>query len=436
MDGNIYASLSRNLAEGIGSFWDPSLTDTFFVKFHEHPPLALGMQAIFFWVIGDYFWVEKLFSLVLLVGHIYVIRAFWKQMFTNLSGLWLVVLFYALVPTITWSFSNNMLENTMAFYSGLAVLCLYRYKAKLHFGSLLMAAIFIVAAFHSKGPVSLFPLAVPFFLWLCFKEIGFWKMVFQTLFLLALSVGIFAVIFYSSNEAGNSWIIYFNKQVLGTITAENPSYGVRRTFILERLVLEMAIPLGISIIYWIISKFQKSRITFSKPNFAFFGLLGLSAILPIMVSPKQWSFYTVPSILYLVIALAIFVKSASEKLGPFLKIKFYKPLKSISLIGILIVFVFSIYNFGKLNRDQGKLGGIMSICNILPEKSFISADPVYSSDWNLSTYFIRYKKVSLDFNDLEREYFIGNRSSELGPDYEIVFREEGEEIILFKKIEE
>lgn len=63
MDGNIYASLSRNLAFGIGNFWDPSLSEYFGKEFHDHPPLAFGIQALFFKLIGDYFWVEKLYSI-------------------------------------------------------------------------------------------------------------------------------------------------------------------------------------------------------------------------------------------------------------------------------------------------------------------------------------------------------------------------------------
>lgn len=435
MDGNIYASLSRNLSEGLGSFWDPMLTETFRAEFHDHPPLAFGLQSIFFWILGDHFWVERVYSLFALAGHLLIIRAFWNEIFPNKkSSLWLVFVFYALVPTITWSFSNNMLENTMAIFSALAVFILFKTRKKFHIGALVLAAFFIVCAFHTKGPVSLFPFAVPFFLFLCFKEIGFWKMVLQTLLFVGISLGIFALICYGSEEAAESWNIYFNKQVVGTITADNPSYGVRRTFILERLLLELIIPLIITLTYVILSKVKGQKRNTQSSVVWFFVLVGLSAILPIMVSPKQWGFYTVPSILYFVIALGVISLEISNKSKSLIAVKYYKTIRALSFIAFLVVLFISLLNYGKLSRDKGKLGGIMEICEILPEESILSADPRFSKDWNLITYFVRYKHVALDFNDLDREYFLGTLESKPENNYEIIYQKEGEQLLLFKKI--
>ncbi len=434
MDGNIYASLSRNLAEGLGSFWDPMLTQTFRAEFHDHPPLAFGLQSIFFWVLGDHFWVERLYSLFALAGHLWVIRAFWKDIFPGRkSSLWLVFLFYALVPTITWSFTNNMLENTMALFSALAVLILFKTRKKFNVLATILAAFFVVCAFYTKGPVSMFPLAVPFFLWLCFREIAFFKMALQTTLFIVFSLGIFAVFYYGSDQAAESWNIYFNKQVVGTITAENPSYGVRRTFILERLLLELIIPLIIALCYVVYAKMKKQKRNKKTSTVWFFVLVGLSAILPIMVSPKQWGFYTVPSILYFVIALGIIVLELKDKGRPILPFKYFKTIRISSLIAFFGVLIFSILNFGNLSRDKGKLGGIMEICEMLPEESVLSADPRFSKDWNLITYFVRYNHIALDFKDLDREYFLGTSETKLDTDYEVVYKKQGEQLLLFRK---
>ena len=45
MDGLYYACISRNLALGIGSFWDLEFTETLGKHFHEHPPLALDYRV-------------------------------------------------------------------------------------------------------------------------------------------------------------------------------------------------------------------------------------------------------------------------------------------------------------------------------------------------------------------------------------------------------
>jgi hypothetical protein len=53
VDGLMYATISNNLAQGIGSFWSPQLSQTVFPAFHEHPPLVFGIESIFFRVLGD-----------------------------------------------------------------------------------------------------------------------------------------------------------------------------------------------------------------------------------------------------------------------------------------------------------------------------------------------------------------------------------------------
>lgn len=59
MDGLMYSAISKNLANGIGTFWNPYLSETLFPEFHEHPPLAFGIQSIFYNLFGESFYVEK-----------------------------------------------------------------------------------------------------------------------------------------------------------------------------------------------------------------------------------------------------------------------------------------------------------------------------------------------------------------------------------------
>ncbi|MEO1627822.1 MAG: hypothetical protein AAFV25_21920, partial [Bacteroidota bacterium] len=46
VDGLWYAAISRNLAQGQGSFWHPHFSALIFSEFHEHPPLVFGLQAL------------------------------------------------------------------------------------------------------------------------------------------------------------------------------------------------------------------------------------------------------------------------------------------------------------------------------------------------------------------------------------------------------
>lgn len=434
MDGNIYAAISRNMSIGFGSFWDPSLSDTLGNSFHEHPPLAFGLQSNFFYLVGDHFWVERLYSIFVLGGHLSLIWAFWKLVFpSSKNWIWLIFLLYALVPTVSWSFTNNMLENTMVLFSGLAVYILLRNRQALDWKAVSLASIFIVCAFHTKGPVSLFPLATPFFIWISYREISFAKMMWTSLLLVAISVGLFCLIYYRSEGAAESWNLYYAKQVYGTFTAENPVFGVRRTYILERLLIKLTIPILIALGYLFYSRNKKIAINFKTSHLWFFGLIGLSAVLPIMVSPKQSSFYALPAMLYLVIGIGIIIVQIAHKTGPLLPTKFFGPIKKMALLGFFGVFVYSIASFGELSRDKGKLSGVMEICEMFPERTIFSADLDLFEDYNISTYFVRYKSISLDFTNTSREYYLGTVNSKMSDSYEVVYEKEGELLMLYKK---
>ncbi|HPB58126.1 MAG TPA: hypothetical protein PLL49_06435, partial [Bacteroidales bacterium] len=62
LDGLLYATISRNLANGIGDFWHPHLTKTLSPVFVGHPPLVFGLQSLFFKILGDNIYVERLYS--------------------------------------------------------------------------------------------------------------------------------------------------------------------------------------------------------------------------------------------------------------------------------------------------------------------------------------------------------------------------------------
>lgn len=80
LDGALYASIARNMAEGQGSFWDPYYTEYFYPHFREHPPLFFGLESIFFQIIGDHTFTERLFSLLLLGASTFLKnRLGWKK---------------------------------------------------------------------------------------------------------------------------------------------------------------------------------------------------------------------------------------------------------------------------------------------------------------------------------------------------------------------
>ena len=54
-DGVLYATIARNMADGTCGPWEPMVSETFMRHFHEHPPLAFWLEAVFFRMLGDHF---------------------------------------------------------------------------------------------------------------------------------------------------------------------------------------------------------------------------------------------------------------------------------------------------------------------------------------------------------------------------------------------
>src|SRR6476620_9904104 len=104
VDGLLYSSISRNLAEGRGTWWLPFFSNTYWIKgishdhYFENPPLLFWMQSVFFRILGYYWWVEKLYASLLLALNCFLISRIWKSVLKNISGetsmSWLPVLFF------------------------------------------------------------------------------------------------------------------------------------------------------------------------------------------------------------------------------------------------------------------------------------------------------------------------------------------------------
>ena len=159
-DGLIYASISRNMANGVGSFWYPYYTQFFLNPFYEHPPLVFWLQSFAFRLFGDHRLVEFFWgTLCALLTIFFTYRTYLlseqknenKQLVSKSS--WFVIFLFATIPTISWTFNNNILENTMAVFTSCSIwLMLYSFiSGRKVFLFNFIAGLCIACAFLSKG---------------------------------------------------------------------------------------------------------------------------------------------------------------------------------------------------------------------------------------------------------------------------------------------
>lgn len=397
MDGVYYATIARNMAAGIGSFWVPALSDTLGAQFYEHPPLGFGLQSLFFSLFGDHFWVERLYSLLGYLITAWLMLRFWKLLVAKeLYAYGIISLFlWITIPKIIWGASANLLENTSMIFILLSVY--FQLKAFLRDKNWLLAlsGLFILLAFLTKGITALFPLSFAFFYRLSRKE---FKKLFldYTLILGSLAISFLLLVLIDPI----SWETiqhYFEVQVLGSL--QNPATEVGRFYIINRFMQEVTVILIllILVIVWYRWKRKDDPKLTRSPYFWPLLLCALSGILPIMLSLKQSTFYIIPTFSLICLTVNLLIAPRLKRLFHKLEegkstSKFWKN----AVIGLLPIALLSNgYFFGKLNRDKAMLKDIKQIIAVVPERTVLQIHPSMKEQYAYYAYFYRYGKISL-----------------------------------------
>lgn len=413
MDGLLYADISKNLARGIGSFWDLKLTETFNSHFNGHPPLAFGLQSLFFKILGDSIYTEKIYSILTYFITGFIIVAIWKRISTKefKKFAWLPLFLWICIPIVTWAAPNNMLENTMMIFTSLSVLFYIKSLQKNSFLYLSLAGFMLFLGFMSKGLVALFPLLFGFWLWVFKRNTNFQR--FLTDFIILLSAILLPFLFmYMFVPQGIEYIAeYFNKQIIGSI--ENSQTVNNRFFILGRMIMEL-LPVGIIVV--LISLFTRK----CKPKnhninwFLIFVFLGLSGVLPIIVSMKQRGFYILATFPFFSIAFAYIIAPKLnyifEKVNK--KVLSFDFLKYISFLFLAIAITLNIMQINKIGRNKELLSDIYHIIEIVPESSIISVSDDIWSNWSLHGYLYRLANISIESKTpFENKFLLVNKKN-------------------------
>ena len=399
-DGVTYASISRNVAEGQGTFWNPHYTQTLYPEFRQHPPLALGMEALLFKAFGDHLWVEKAYSVLMFLLSGLLIALIWKRTTNNIQWTWMPLLFWIAMPVVTWCATNNMLENTMTVFVLLSVYLMivcYQQNQKIW---LFVAGLSLFAAFLSKGFTGLFPLVFPI-IYCIFDDKRRWIQGPLDTFLLILTLAVLSGVMFLVFPSSFAYLKdYINLQVIGGGLHE--ATVSTRFFIVFGLLLQLATPLLIFAIVLIMSRFinkDKHKVFEFPPDkkrFLAFLILGLTGVLPIMVSVKQRDFYMLAALPFFALAFGHLSLSMVNTMLLEIKPKVRKWMLLCASGVLLMGIVLNVCHIGKYGRDEALLKDIKMVLKEVPENEVIAVDPSDFSQWSWHAYFMRYGKVSLD----------------------------------------
>ncbi len=415
MDGLLYAAISNNIANGIGDTWNLVISQTFYPEFHEHPPLAFAIQSVFFYIFGDNLLVERFYSLSTFLLMAYIIVLLWKEITEKIYHklAWLPLLFWVLIPLVTWSATNNMLENTMMIFVNLSILFGIKSFNKKRVLFLLLAGFMLFLAVLTKGVVALFPLALIFWMFVFQQNKSFKRFSIDLILMLLGLIIPFALLFLLIPDSYPSLLAYFNKQLVNSISTYVTVDS--RFFILNKLFMETLIISIISVLVLFFTRKKISIANLSKWKYTLFAL-SLSGVIPIMVSMKQSGFYIIPVLPIISIFFAYLISPSVKLLCD--KINFQSKgfiiFKYISLILLIASITFNITQINTSGRDKKNLEDIYAIIEIIPENSIISIEPAIRSQWSIQGYFQRYGNISLDHKmPSNHNYLLTRKSSNM-----------------------
>ena len=400
-DGLDYAVIGHNLAQGIGSFWSPKLSETLFSSFYEHPPLAFGLQALFYKCFGNGIYVDKIYSVTTFLITGFIIIGIWKTLGKKIATAWLPLLLWLCFPLVLWALPNNLLENTMSIFVVASLWCYLLYKKYNRWYWLPITGLMIGLAFFTKGVTGLFTLVMPCFYIILHKE-KFRNIIKETgLILTGLFVPCF-IVFITFPKSYTYIILYLQNQVIDA--SQNWITVNSRFYIVKQLLLE-SIPhfiiLFITILYNLKSKskilFETYRI--DKQIFWFLITTALCGVLPMMISLKQSSFYMLSALPLFAIGWGWLMEPVWQQLIHRISDKAIRILYIISIM-LVLCGIGSIIKFhGTISQDKQLLTDIHQILPYIPENSIISIDNSMLEEWKLYPYFARYKNISLDFDN-------------------------------------
>ena len=408
LDGLIYSTVSKNLADGIGTFWNPHFTATCLPEFHEHPPLAFGIQSLFYRLLGGSRFIDKFYSIVtvLIVG--YIILKIWKTL--GYKHGWLPLFIWIITPTVFWASYNNLLENTLTIFISLSILFYLKNQENKNVFFILHSGFMLSLGFLTKGFVAFFPWTFPFLLWLIIRQKSFGKMIIDSIGIFVFTLIPLLLLILLFPVARISLHKYIDNQVIESL--RNAVTVDSRFDIVKRLFSELAPAAGLCILLLVWSRIRKYPTILVKENSKkalVFVLLGLTGVLPIMLSMKQSGFYIIPAYPFFALGTGILmyplIGSLINKINydsrGFLFFKWFG--YGLFFGGIIL----SIYFSDHYSRDKDKIKDIYTILPEIPHGTIINITPDVYSDWSLHAYFGRFKNISLDPDSTnKREYLL------------------------------
>src|SRR6185437_8265029 len=269
------------------------------------------------------------------------------------------------------------------------------------------------AGLLTKGPVGLFPLAIPAIYWMTMRRITLKDALAATgILILVLCLCFFILWQYSPSK--DALYTYFNFQVVASLKGTNVDVAKVDKYILIKELSNQFIPIfiiiGAVILTWQIW-FRKYRIERQYRLAFFFLFIAISASFPMMISKKQMIHYALCSMPFYALSAALFILPEIRYWTCRVNFnsRYFRIFFLTMILGITGVLGFSMTRINTNGRDKYVLDDLDIMKAELPRGKFINcADGTYY-DFRFRAYLYRFYDISLSTYPGVSNYFIARK---------------------------
>lgn len=384
-DGTLYASISRDLAQGKGSFWFPP-SYVPHAYFYDHPALGMYLESLLFRVLGDHFWVENLYTVLVLAIAVGLIHQI--QLSNGDKATWFAVLLFLLCPLASFTYTNNFLENTLVVFNLAALLAALASIDRPPLAGIGLAALSggcVLAGLLVKGPVALWPLMV-YPLHVIVYRSSVPDMLSRLGVQLATVVCAVGLIYFSTGGR-HAIDVYLHNQIVASLNGSRHIEWGRSLFAWQ-LAKNLAGPILLCVVAMAVTR-RRSRLD----RFALLMLLlALAASLPLLISPRQYPHYILPSLPLYALAFASVCEPFSDSVVTRLQRHpgwLWTVLGGMFVVGVMLFAA----KAGTSNQDSRQLKFVNAI------SAYVGRENVRAcrgfNDLRLQMYLYRYLHVKL-----------------------------------------
>lgn len=353
-----------------------------------HPPMLYWLEGLFFNLIGDHFFTERLFDLTVLGATILCLNGVLRKLKLAKKTTSFVIITFLLFPLSHWGQMQNLLEPLLSLFCLFSIFLLLKAQEQNNIRGQIAFAIFagisVCAAFLCKGVVSLFPIVFPIVFGIVFRsKLRLGIMQLAILVLLLSTAGILLWVNDDSNRFFNE---YFNRQLVPAL-AGNLDRASSRWHIIERLLSEELIIYIPMLILFLVRRQKLIQLPDETKKWSFiFFVVGLSASIPIILSPKQSGFYIIPALPYFFLSAILVYGSLLE--GVIRHVVFQKLVLAIGVLTIIAGGVITVNSYGGYQRDKEVIQAIDYFGRNNDSDRILYSNELYA-EFGISAYFKR-----------------------------------------------